>query len=99
VKDMRANESLAVPPATRLPRPVVIGHRGAAAYRPEHTVAGYELAIDLGAELIEPDVVLSRDGTLVVRHESALSLTTDVARRPEFAPPTPYRAAGGPDRP
>jgi glycerophosphoryl diester phosphodiesterase len=85
VKDMRANESLAVPPATRLPRPVVIGHRGAAAYRPEHTVAGYELAIDLGAELIEPDVVLSRDGTLVVRHESALSLTTDVARRPEFA--------------
>jgi len=85
VKDMRAIESLAVRPATRLPRPVVIGHRGAPAYRPEHTIASYELAIDLGAELIEPDVVVSRDGVLVVRHESELSLTTDVADRPEFA--------------
>jgi glycerophosphoryl diester phosphodiesterase len=82
---MRATESLAVRPATRLPRPVVIGHRGAPAYRPEHTAAGYELAIDLGAELIEPDVVVSRDGVLVVRHESELSWSTDVGSRPEFA--------------
>jgi glycerophosphoryl diester phosphodiesterase len=82
---MRATESLAARPATRLSRPVVIGHRGAPAYRPEHTVASFDLAIDLGAELIEPDVVVSRDGVLVVRHESELSLSTDVAARPEFA--------------
>jgi glycerophosphoryl diester phosphodiesterase len=85
VTDMRATESLAARPATRLPRPVVIGHRGAPAYRPEHTVASYELAIELGAEVIEPDVVVSRDGVLVVRHESELSWSTDVAGRPEFA--------------
>src|SRR5688572_1811884 len=82
---MRATESLAARPATRLPRPVVIGHRGAPAYLPEHTAASYELAIDLGAELIEPDVVVSRDGALVVRHESELSWSTDVSSRPEFA--------------
>ena len=82
---MRATESLALRHATRLPSPVVIGHRGAPAYRPEHTAASFELAIDLGAELIEPDIVISRDGELVVRHESELSLTTDVATRPEFA--------------
>jgi glycerophosphoryl diester phosphodiesterase len=82
---MRATESLALRPATRLPSPVVIGHRGAPAYRPEHTVASYELAIDQGADLIEPDVVVSRDGVLVVRHESELSLTTDVAAHAEFA--------------
>src|SRR4051794_20707795 len=82
---MRATESLAVRPATRLTQPVVIGHRGAPAYRPEHTAASYQLAIDLGAELIEPDVVVSRDGALVVRHESELSLSTDVATRAEFA--------------
>ncbi|SNR36242.1 glycerophosphoryl diester phosphodiesterase [Blastococcus mobilis] len=85
MKDMRASELLAVRPATRLPRPVIVGHRGAPAYRPEHTAAGYELAIDLGAELIEPDVVVSRDGALVVRHESELSWSTDVSSRPEFA--------------
>ncbi|MCA0145842.1 glycerophosphodiester phosphodiesterase family protein [Blastococcus sp. LR1] len=82
---MRATELLARRPATRLPRPVVIGHRGAPAYRPEHTTASFELAIDLGADLIEPDVVVSRDGVLVVRHESELSLSTDVAEHPEFA--------------
>ena len=82
---MRATESLAVRPATRFAQPVVIGHRGAPAYRPEHTAASYQLAIDLGAELIEPDVVISRDGVLVVRHESELSLSTDIAGRPEFA--------------
>ena len=77
-------ESLAVRPATRFAQPVVIGHRGAPAYRPEHTAASYQLAIDLGAELIEPDVVVSRDGVLVVRHENELSLSTDVSVRPEF---------------
>ncbi|MGY1718404.1 MULTISPECIES: glycerophosphodiester phosphodiesterase family protein [unclassified Blastococcus] len=82
---MRATESLAVRPGARLPRPVVIGHRGAPAYRPEHTRASFELAIDLGADLIEPDVVLSRDGVLVVRHENELSVSTDVADHPEFA--------------
>jgi glycerophosphoryl diester phosphodiesterase len=82
---MRATESLAVRPAIRFAQPVVIGHRGAPAYRPEHTAASYQLAIDLGAELIEPDVVISRDGVLVVRHESELSLSTDVAGRSEFA--------------
>jgi glycerophosphoryl diester phosphodiesterase len=74
-----------VAPATHLDRPIVIGHRGAPAYRPEHTAASFELAIDLGAELIEPDLVISRDGALVVRHESELSWSTDIAGRPEFA--------------
>ena len=82
---MHATESPVLPPATRLPAPVVVGHRGACAYRPEHTTASYELAIDLGADLIEPDVVVSRDGALVVRHENELSHATDVADRPEFA--------------
>jgi glycerophosphoryl diester phosphodiesterase len=83
---MRATASpVQTGPATRLAKPIVIGHRGAPAYRPEHTAASFELAIDLGAELIEPDLVISRDGALVVRHESELSWSTDVADRPEFA--------------
>src|SRR3954454_18961598 len=82
---MHATQSLAHRRATRLPQPVVIGHRGAPAYRPEHTAASYELAIDLGAEVIEPDIVVSRDGALVVRHENELSWSTDVAEHPEFA--------------
>lgn len=65
--------------------PRIIGHRGAPSYRPEHTLASYELAIDLGADLIEPDVVVTRDGQLVARHENELSRSTDVAERPEFA--------------
>ena len=81
---MHATKSLARP-ATRLPQPVVIGHRGAPAYRPEHTAASYQLAIDLGADMIEPDVVISRDGVLVARHESELSISTDVADHAEFA--------------
>jgi glycerophosphoryl diester phosphodiesterase len=86
VDAMRATESPALERrATRLPLPVVIGHRGAPAYRPEHTAASFDLAIDLGAELIEPDVVVSRDGVLVVRHENELSLSTDVAMHTEFA--------------
>jgi glycerophosphoryl diester phosphodiesterase len=67
------------------PRPLVIGHRGASGYRPEHTRAAYELAIDLGADAIEPDIVATRDGVLVLRHENEISGTTDVATRSEFA--------------
>lgn len=67
------------------PRPLVIGHRGASGYRPEHTRAAYELAITLGVDAIEPDIVSTRDGVLVLRHENEISGTTDVAQRPEFA--------------
>jgi glycerophosphoryl diester phosphodiesterase len=66
-------------------RPWVIGHRGASGYRPEHTRAAYELAFALGADAVEPDIVATRDGVLVLRHENEISGTTDVARRPEFA--------------
>ncbi len=64
--------------------PVVIGHRGAAGYRPEHTLASYLLAIEQGADYIEPDLVSTRDGVLVARHENQIGATTDVADHPEF---------------
>jgi glycerophosphoryl diester phosphodiesterase len=82
-----SNPSLMVEPNSfiRLRRPIVIGHRGASGYRPEHTLAAYELAIDLGADFIEPDLVSTKDGVLVARHENEISGTTDVANRPEFA--------------
>ena len=67
------------------PSPFVVGHRGASAYRPEHTVAAWELAARMGADVIEPDLVPTRDGVLVCRHEPEISGTTDVARHPEFA--------------
>jgi len=66
-------------------KPTVIAHRGASGERPEHTRAAYELAIEQGADFIEPDLVMTRDGHLVVRHENEISETTDVADRPEFA--------------
>ena len=66
-------------------RAIVIGHRGASGYRPEHTRAAYELAFELGADAVEPDIVASKDGVLVLRHENEISGTTDVAARPEFA--------------
>jgi glycerophosphoryl diester phosphodiesterase len=66
-------------------RPLVIAHRGASGHRPEHTLEAYELAIRLGADYIEPDVVITRDGVLVARHENELSTTTDVASRPALA--------------
>lgn len=69
----------------RAPRPLVIGHRGASGYRPEHTRAAYELAITLGVDAIEPDIVATRDGVLVLRHENEISGTTDVAQHPQFA--------------
>jgi glycerophosphoryl diester phosphodiesterase len=65
--------------------PVVIGHRGASGYRPEHTLASYELAARQGADYIEPDLVITKDGVLVARHEPEISTTTDVAAHPEFA--------------
>lgn len=65
--------------------PLVIAHRGASGERPEHTIAAYELAIAQGADVIEPDLVPTRDGVLVARHENEISETTDVAERPEFA--------------
>ncbi|MBD1901914.1 MULTISPECIES: glycerophosphodiester phosphodiesterase family protein [Cyanophyceae] len=65
--------------------PIVIGHRGASGYRPEHTLAAYELAIEMGADFIEPDLVSTKDGVLIARHENEISGTTDVANRPEFA--------------
>ncbi|MDP9027823.1 MAG: glycerophosphodiester phosphodiesterase [Actinomycetota bacterium] len=65
--------------------PLVIGHRGAPGYRPEHTRSSYELAFALGADAVEPDLVATKDGVLVVRHENEISGTTDVAKHPEFA--------------
>ncbi len=65
-------------------RPLVIGHRGAPGYRPEHSRSSYDLAIALGVDAVEPDIVVSRDGVLVVRHENEIGSTTDVAARPEF---------------
>ncbi|WP_298401947.1 glycerophosphodiester phosphodiesterase [Sphingobium sp.] len=64
---------------------ILIAHRGASGERPEHTLASYERAIDQGADYIEPDLVLTRDGVLVARHENEISGTTDVADHPEFA--------------
>ncbi|WP_426507775.1 glycerophosphodiester phosphodiesterase [Dactylosporangium sp. McL0621] len=66
-------------------RPLVIGHRGASGHRPEHTLASYRLAIDLGADFIEPDLVPTKDGQLVARHENEIGGTTDVSTRPQFA--------------
>lgn len=65
--------------------PLVIAHRGASGYRPEHTLASYALAIELGADYIEPDLVATRDGHLVARHEPLLDDTTDVKAHAEFA--------------
>jgi glycerophosphoryl diester phosphodiesterase len=64
---------------------IIIGHRGAAGYRPEHTLASYELAARMGADYIEPDLVSTKDHVLVARHEPNITDTTDVADHPEFA--------------
>jgi glycerophosphoryl diester phosphodiesterase len=65
--------------------PIVIGHRGASGYAPEHTLASYFLAMQHGADYVEPDLVMTRDGALVARHENEISASTDVAAHPEFA--------------
>lgn len=80
--------SAAIPakePITQAERPDVVAHRGASAYRPEHTLAAYELAVAQGADVIEPDLVSTKDGVLVDRHENDITGTTDVSERPEFA--------------
>ena len=66
-------------------QPIVIAHRGASGHVPEHTLAAYALAVFQGADFIEPDLVSTRDGALIARHDNRLELTTDVAKRPEFA--------------
>src|SRR5690606_31402305 len=73
--------------AESVPRnsPLVIGHRGAPGYRPEHSRSSYELAFAMGVDAVEPDVVATKDGVLVIRHENEISGTTDVARHPQFA--------------
>ncbi|MFM9827211.1 MAG: glycerophosphodiester phosphodiesterase [Sphingomonas sp.] len=65
--------------------PIIIGHRGASGLRPEHTLASYTLAIEQGADFIEPDLVLTKDGVFVARHENDITGTTNVADHPEFA--------------
>ncbi|MDJ0463245.1 glycerophosphodiester phosphodiesterase [Streptomyces sp. H27-C3] len=68
-----------------LPVPTVVAHRGASGYRPEHTIGSYQLALDMGAHVIEQDLVPTKDGHLVCRHENDITATTDVAAHPEFA--------------
>ncbi|WP_369239321.1 glycerophosphodiester phosphodiesterase [Streptomyces sp. R21] len=82
----RADERHAGGGYRSLPKPTVIGHRGASGYRPEHTFGSYELALDLGADVVEAgDLVPTKDGHLVCRHEPEIGGTTDVAAHPEFA--------------
>ncbi len=66
-------------------QPIVIAHRGASGYAPEHTAAAYTMALDMGADAVEPDLVMTRDARLVIRHDRYLGTTTDVADHPEFA--------------
>ncbi|MFP8941542.1 glycerophosphodiester phosphodiesterase [Streptomyces fenghuangensis] len=80
---------------TALPTPAVIAHRGASGYRPEHTLGAYQLALDMGADVIEQDLVPTRDGHLVCRHENDITGTTDVADHPEFADRKATRTVDG----
>jgi glycerophosphoryl diester phosphodiesterase len=77
--------ALALMTVTAATRPIVIAHRGASGERPEHTIASYTRAIEQGADFIEPDLVATKDGVLVARHENEISETTDVAEHPAFA--------------
>lgn len=74
----------AAPVAPLAAKVLVIGHRGASALRPEHTLASYAVAIEDGADFVEPDLVSTKDGVLVIRHENEIGGTTDVAAHPEF---------------
>src|SRR3954466_10993050 len=76
---------MAGPQRSCCPAMLIIGHRRGWGYRPEHTLASYRLAAEMGADYIEPDLVSTRDGVLVARHENEISGTTDVAAHPEFA--------------
>jgi glycerophosphoryl diester phosphodiesterase len=85
---LKATAALAVLPAlasAQRPKATLYAHRGASALRPEHTLASYAKAIADGADFVEPDLVATKDGVLVARHENAITDTTDVAVRPEFA--------------
>jgi glycerophosphoryl diester phosphodiesterase len=77
--------------------PLVVGHRGASGYLPEHTIEAYKLAIEQGADFIEPDLVATKDGVLIARHEPMLGGTTDVATKPEFASRKTTRKVDGVD--
>lgn len=80
------NDSIyAAPPTVNTPEILIIGHRGASALRPEHTLAAYQKAIDDGADFIEPDLVATKDGYLVARHENEIGETTNVSELPQFA--------------
>ncbi len=80
------------------PRPIVIAHRGASGYLPEHTLAAYAKAIELGADFIEPDLVATADGVLIARHENELAASTDVAQRSEFASRRAVKHVNGVER-
>ncbi|MET8679764.1 glycerophosphodiester phosphodiesterase [Streptomyces sp. NPDC004647] len=80
-----AAERTGTPHRSGLPVPTVIAHRGASGYRPEHTFGSYQLALDMGADVIEQDLVPTKDGHLVCRHENDITGTTDVSAHPEFA--------------
>ncbi|HSD65736.1 MAG TPA: glycerophosphodiester phosphodiesterase family protein, partial [Vicinamibacteria bacterium] len=82
---------------TEAGRPIVIAHRGASGERPEHTMEAYRLAIEQGADFVEPDLVSTKDGVLVCRHENEISGTTDVARRAEFASRRATKSVDGAD--
>jgi len=86
-----------VAPPARAPgaRPLVIAHRGASGYRPEHTLESYRVAIALGADYVEPDLVVTADGVLVARHENEIGATTDVATHPRFANRRTTKAVAG----
>jgi glycerophosphoryl diester phosphodiesterase len=78
-------------------KPLIVGHRGASGHRPEHTIESYKLAIEQGADFIEPDLVATKDGVLIARHEPMLSGTTDVSTRAEFANRKTMRKVDGVD--
>lgn len=78
-------ENTPTTPEYQLPKILVIGHRGASALRPEHTLASYQKAIDDGADFIEPDLVSTKDGVLVTRHENEIGGTTNVSTLTQFA--------------
>jgi glycerophosphoryl diester phosphodiesterase len=83
--DIAAAENRAERGREKQSAPIVIGHRGASGYIPEHTLVAYFVAIQQGADYVEPDLVMTKDGVLVARHENEISGTTDVADRSEFA--------------
>ena len=84
------SDAVVIPPPPKYPTltgnlPLVIAHQGASGYLPEHTLEAYKRAIELGADFVEPDLVATKDGVLIARHEPNITNTTDVATRTEFA--------------